>query len=95
MKDLYDLWVLTRHSELDPTILRRAIIATFARRGTTLPTNTPVGLSNEYASDGAKQIQWRAFAARNQLAPPELQVIVQHLRGFFESVLVHETRGPS
>lgn len=52
MKDFFDLWVLTRHSELDATILRRAITATFARRGTALPANTPVGLSEEFAADG-------------------------------------------
>jgi Nucleotidyl transferase AbiEii toxin, Type IV TA system len=85
MKDFFDLWVLTRHSELEPTVQRRAITAIFARRGTALPTNTPVGLSDEFAGDGAKQIQWRAFTARNQLAAPELRVIVQHLRQFLET----------
>jgi hypothetical protein len=65
MKDFFDLWVLTRHSELDPTILHRAITATFARRGTALPTSIPVGLSDEVAGDGAKQIQWLAFTARH------------------------------
>ena len=94
MKDFFDLWVLTRHSELEPTVLCRAITATFARRGTALPTNTPVGLSDEFADDGAKQIQWRAFTARNQLAAPALRVIVQHLRQFLESALAHETQGP-
>jgi hypothetical protein len=87
MKDFFDLWVLTLHSELDATILRRAITATFARRGTTLPTNTPVGLSDEFAADRAKQTQWRAFTTRNQLTAPELKIIVQHLRRFLESLL--------
>ena len=87
MKDFFDLWVLTRHSELDATILGRAIRATFARRGTALPTITPVGLSDEFAADQTKQTQWRAFTARNQLAAPELQVVVQHLRRFLESVV--------
>jgi hypothetical protein len=81
-----------RQAELDPTILRRAITTTFTRRGTALPANTPVGLSEEFARDGAKQIQWRAFTARNQLAAPELRVIVQHLRRFLESVLGDDTR---
>jgi hypothetical protein len=87
MKDFFDLWVPARHSELDATILRRAVTATFARRGTALPTNTPVGLSDEFAADKAKQVQWRAFIARNQLTGTELQVIVQHLRRFLESAL--------
>src|SRR2546430_3970452 len=67
MKDFFDLWVLTRHSNLDVTILGQAIKATFARRGTALPTSTPVGLSDEFAADQTKQTQWRAFTARNQL----------------------------
>lgn len=87
MKDCFDLRVLTRLSELDPAILRRAIIATFERRATALPTNNPVGLSDEFAADGAKQIQWRAFTARNKLEAPELKVIVPHLRQFMLSVL--------
>jgi hypothetical protein len=91
MKDFFDLWVLTQHSKLDATILRRAISATFARRGTALPTNTPIGLSDEFATDDAKQIQWRAFIGRNELTAPELQVIVQHLRQFLESVIGEQT----
>jgi len=63
MKDFFDLWVLTRHSNLDVTILGQAIKATFARRGTALPTSTPVGLSDEFAADQTKQTQWRAFTA--------------------------------
>jgi nucleotidyltransferase AbiEii toxin of type IV toxin-antitoxin system len=87
MKDFFDLWVLTRNWELDTSILSRAVKATFARRGTELPTSTPVGLSDEFAADQTKQTQWRAFTARNQLATPELQVVVQHLRRFLESAI--------
>lgn len=88
MKDFFDLWILTRHSELDAAILRGALTATFARRGTALPRTTPVGLSDEFAGDKAKQVQWRAFIARNQLIATDLHVVVRHLRRFLESVLV-------
>jgi hypothetical protein len=91
MKDFFDLWVLSQHSELGTSILNRAITATFARRGTALPTTTPLGLSDEFAADNAKQTQWRAFVGRNQLAAPELQAVVQHLRRFLESILEHDT----
>lgn len=91
MKDFFDLWVLTQQPELDATILRRAITATFGRRGTALPTVTPVGLSDEFAADAAKQTQWRAFIARNQLNAPTLQEVVEHLRGFLEAIL----KGPT
>jgi hypothetical protein len=39
----------------------------------------------------AKQTQWGAFTARNQLRAPELPVIVQHLQRFLESVIGHRT----
>lgn len=87
MKDFFDLWVLTRLSELDPTTLRRAIIATFARRTTALPTTTPIGLSDEFSSDASKQTQWRAFVTKNHLDAPPLPQIVAHLRTFLESTL--------
>ena len=87
MKDFFDLWVLTQHSELDASILSQAISATFVRRGTHLPPDTPVGLSDEFAADQTKQTQWRAFTVRNQLATPDLQVVVQHLRRFLESAI--------
>src|SRR6185369_15568889 len=95
MKDFFDLWVLTRHSELEPSILRHAVAATFARRNTELPTNTPIGLSEEFSGDRAKEAQWLAFTARNKLSAPELAAVVGHLRGFLESLLRQETRSPS
>jgi hypothetical protein len=91
MKDFFDLWVLTRASDLDIAILRQAITATFGRRGTTLPTATPLGLSEEFAADNTKQTQWLAFTARNELTAPDLQTVVAHLRRFLASTLGHKT----
>jgi hypothetical protein len=87
MKDYFDLWVLTQHSELDVTILREAITATFARRGTPLPQDTPVGLSDEFAADKAKLTQWNAFISRNQINAADLPAVVSHLRQFLNSVM--------
>ena len=87
MKDFFDLWVLVQHSTLDPVILRDAIIATFNRRGTALPTTTAIGLSDEFAADGGKQTQWRAFVAKNRLSAPLLQEVVTLLRAFLTGAL--------
>lgn len=87
MKDFFDLWVLTRRSELDPTTLRRAITATFVRRTTALPATTPIGLSDDFATDATKQTQWRAFVTKNRLDAPPLPQVVAHLRTFFESTV--------
>ncbi len=41
MKDFFDLWILSCHTEFDGDILRRAIRATFDRRKTALPPASP------------------------------------------------------
>ncbi|UUZ63243.1 nucleotidyl transferase AbiEii/AbiGii toxin family protein [Polaromonas sp. P1-6] len=64
MKDYFDLSVLLQDAELTDAELRRAVAATFARRGTALPSGTPAGLRNEFAEDAAKQMQWQAFLKR-------------------------------
>ncbi len=87
MKDFFDLWVLAQHSTLDPAILRDAIIATFNRRETTLPTTTAIGLSDEFAADRGKQTQWRAFVAKNRLSAPPLLEVVTSLRTFLTGAL--------
>jgi predicted nucleotidyltransferase component of viral defense system len=64
MKDFYDLWVLARHFEFEGALLGRAIKATFERRGTALPTEAPLALSDEFSGDPGKKTQWAAFLKR-------------------------------
>jgi predicted nucleotidyltransferase component of viral defense system len=88
MKDYYDVWMLTSAFEPDRERLRRAIAATFARRGTAIPSLTPDGLSNQFADDPGKLRQWAAFA-RNLSGPvPELSDMVAQLRDRLASHLV-------
>lgn len=88
MKDFFDLWVLTREPHLDSGILRQAIAATFDRRGTALPSVTPLGLSDEFISDRLKQSQWQGFASKNRIEVPPLEQVITHLRRYFESVQI-------
>lgn len=80
MKDYFDLWVLLRTGDLDPKQLRSAIEATFARRGTALPTTTPVGLDRAFAEDQAKNTQWAAFLKRNRLEGASLAEVIAEVR---------------
>lgn len=64
MKDFYDLWVLAQHFEFEGALLGRAIEATFERRGTALPTEVPLALSDEFSEDQSKKVQWQAFLRR-------------------------------
>lgn len=64
MKDFYDLWVMSRGFEFDGQTLCRAIAATFDRRESLLPKETPLTLTREFSSDQAKATQWAAFLRR-------------------------------
>ena len=61
MKDFYDLVILSQMFELDGALLVRAVRATFASRGTPLPRETPVALTQAFHDDPEKQRQWAAF----------------------------------
>ncbi len=67
MKDFYDLLALSRLFEFEGGSLAQAIRATFERRHTSLPTETPVGLSAGFAEDSEKARQWSAFVRREPL----------------------------
>ena len=80
MKDYYDVWMLTSAFEPDRERLRRAIAATFARRGTAIPSLIPDGLSENFAEDPGKLRQWAAFAQDLSGPVPELGAMVAQLR---------------
>jgi predicted nucleotidyltransferase component of viral defense system len=87
MKDYYDVWMLVRTFEIDPAPLRRAIEATFARRGTPLPAVLPEGLTDAFAQDDAKQRQWTVFVRNLSSSAPALRDIVTELRAVVMALL--------
>jgi hypothetical protein len=86
MKDYFDLAVLLGEGTLDAEQLRRAIEATFVRRKTPMPASVPTGLSNAFALDAVKQMQWNAFLKKNRLATVALKDIVMQLRSTFKHI---------
>ena len=80
LKDYFDLWVLLTTQELDPELLKTAIVATLERRKTALPTSTPIGLSSEFGDDPQKINQWQAFIKKNQLQAPDLNLVIELLQ---------------
>jgi predicted nucleotidyltransferase component of viral defense system len=82
MKDLYDIWVLWRTSEFKEDRLARAIAATFARRKTDIPTETPDALTAVFAEDPAKIAQWNAFVADVAYQPGTLAEVIKDLAAF-------------
>lgn len=80
MKDYFDLDHLLQDTTVDPDDLCRALMATFERRQTPLPSETPMGLSEAFASDSAKRTQWAAFLRKNRLPNQALEDVVRRLR---------------
>ena len=95
MKDFFDIRALAREDKIDPAILAAAIAATFARRGTPLPSGTPLGLSDDFARDTAKLAQWKAFLGRNRLAAPALHEVIDEVRRFVTEPLKLARQGAS
>jgi predicted nucleotidyltransferase component of viral defense system len=84
MKDFFDLWMLASVFEFQGSRLSSAIKATFHRRHTPLPTETPLALSEEFYTDSAKQTQWNAFIRKGRLRIHEMDfgTVVSLLREF-------------
>ena len=87
MKDFFDIWLLATTSEFRGAELQGAISATFERRETSL-TLAPVALSDEFANDPEKQLQWRAFARRIRPgpAPEHFSDVIKLIREFLRPV---------
>ena len=82
MKDFYDVWILSRSYEFDDDRLPRAIAATFERRGTAIPLEAPVALTQAFAFDSSKQRQWAAFVRDLAIGIPALEAVIADLAGF-------------
>ena len=94
LKDYFDLSVLLERETLDADVLAQAIAATFKRRGMLVPTELPIGLSEEFANDASRQALWRAFLKKNQLVAPPLSNLVLVLASQLQRALQLATKAP-
>ena len=88
LKDYLDLWILLDREVLEAQTLVSAIAATFSRRSSSVPTELPIGLSDEFASDSSHQALWAAFLKKNGLAAMPLGDVVSALRAKLQPALV-------
>ena len=86
MKDFYDLWIMSRQFQFKGETLARAIRATFERRGTAIPKETPLVFSQDFTTDRNKAAQWGAFLKKTGLTDDGLGLpgVVEELRVFLE-----------
>lgn len=71
IKDFFDPHHLASHFEFDRATLAEAIRRTFARRGTPIPADDPIALTNVYWENPSRPAQVRAFARRAGLVIPD------------------------
>jgi predicted nucleotidyltransferase component of viral defense system len=82
MKDLYDVYVLSRRLGFSGLELTGAVTATFGERRAALGDGPPAPLTPEFAADPTMQARWRGFLRRNRLEPLDLVEVVGGLSAF-------------
>jgi predicted nucleotidyltransferase component of viral defense system len=85
MKDFYDIWAIHQFMHPDQKIVAKAIANTFKRRGTEMPSDIPIALTDVFSKDGTKQKQWVAFVNRagvSHSATKTLHETVEAIRPF-------------
>ncbi len=82
LKDYYDLWRILMNMDISDEDLLTAIQATFSRRQTSIPRKVPSALTDDFAHDQQKVVQWEAFLGRSGLAVggATLSLVVRELR---------------
>ena len=91
MKDFYDLYSLATEFTYHGPTLCRAIQATFDRRKTAIPKDTPLCLQDEFAQSARSAELWTGFLSRSHLTDSsyaDFQLIVTMLRTFLEPPLL-------
>ena len=87
MKDLYDLFFISRTFSFNGAGLVAAVEATFTRRGTPMPDEIPLCLTGAFSENRQKIQQWQSFLAREALAEElNLEQVIHDLASFIMPV---------
>jgi predicted nucleotidyltransferase component of viral defense system len=87
MKDFFDLYILFQEFAFEKETLHQAILYTFQKRGTALPTQVPDGLTQEFANDSTKMAQWKSFLKEN-VPPPNNTLVLSEVIAVVASFLL-------
>jgi len=89
MKDYFDLWTMCHTMEFGGPTLLQAVRATFERRATPALAEMPVGLTDAFAVNAAKQSQWAAFVRKmgSRSSVPDLSEVVTAVAAFLAPIV--------
>lgn len=95
MKDFYDLWAIATIFDFQGPVLAEAIRATFERRQTRLPLETPAALAPEFALNPMKQDQWQKFLQWTTItmAPEPFPIVLAKVHEFMMPPTTAITKG--
>ncbi len=93
LKDFFDLWLLSESFDFDFLILQTAIHGTFQRRGTPIPDDFPISLTEDFYSNPLKQSQWNAFIQKikPERSPATLEEAVQRIILFLRPFVIKDS----
>jgi len=89
MKDIYDIWILSRRFEFKSVSLKNSIVNTFKRRETEVTENITTFTERYYQND-EKLKQWQGFLRKSRVSdvPHGLGDIVGDIKIFLTPVLI-------
>lgn len=88
MKDFWDVDYLIEKFEFDGKVLQKAITATFKNRQTDFPTELPLALTDEFATNPAIVLRWNGFIRRNKISKnADFGKVIENLRNFYEPII--------
>lgn len=94
LKDYFDIWALTETFPFELALLATAMTRTLGRKGFSIPTEWPDGLTDAYAANPLKLSQWNAFLRKTQpqIRPDSLSTAVTRIRAFLSPVISGDSR---
>jgi hypothetical protein len=89
IKDFHDIWVMTQTFRFDLANLVEAVGGTLRRRETAIPSEMPLGLTDDFAAIAEERGLWSGFLRRTPpaLEPPSFPVLQSELRNFFGPII--------
>jgi predicted nucleotidyltransferase component of viral defense system len=95
MRDFFDVFALAERRHFEGRLLAEAVSATFDRRRTEIPAESPIAFTAAFAEMEGKRTQWTGFVRRNRLAaaPADLSTVIGAIAGFGGPVLAAARRG--
>ena len=81
------MYWLCKHMDFERSLLIESIKLTFERRQTEVPLGVPLALTDTFANDPSKQMQWRAFLRKSDLEFIEFTEVIAELRSFIVPLL--------